>query len=95
MKKYNFLIDIFNNNLLKFTNIFTTIEYCNPNENYDKFCENNIKNSNRKSLCLFYINLMKEDIVDKQTIINIITKLQLYFVEQISHEGNKEIVDEV
>lgn len=95
MNKYNFMNDIFNDNLNKFSELFTTIEYCNPNTDYDKFCENNKTNDKRRSLCTFYVNLMKENAISKTNMIEIINNIQKYMMEKLSQEGNKEIVDEL
>ena len=87
--------DIFNDNLNKFSELFITIDYCNPNTDYDKFCENNKTNDKRRALCTFYVNLMKENAISKTTMIEIINNIQKYMMEKLSQEGNKEIVDEL
>ena len=71
--------DIFNEILTKnfenFNDVFETIEYYDPEKSYEKFCENNKKNEFRRALCTFYVNLMKEGILSKDNIANIIIKL--------------------
>lgn len=95
MVKYEFMREIFINHFKSFSELFTNIEYCNPNVNYDKFCEINKINEKRRALCLFYVNLMKEDIIDSDKIINIIINIQEYMMSKIEEENNKEIVDEL
>lgn len=95
MSRYDFMTNIFNDSLSKFSELFTTIEYYNPNTDYDKFCENNKTNDKRRSLSTFYVNLMKEDILEKSKIINIIKNIQTYMMNKLTEEGNKEIVDEL
>lgn len=95
MIKYNFMKEIFDNHFNSFSELFINIEYCNPNTNYDKFCEINKINEKRRALCLFYINLMKEKIIDNDKIINIIINVQEYMLDKIKEENNKEIVDEL
>jgi hypothetical protein len=95
MTKYTFMSDIFKTNLDKFSELFTTIEYYNPNTDYDKFCENNKTNDKRRALSAFYVNLMKEGVIDKSDMISIINKVQEYIILKLSEEGNKEILDEL
>jgi len=95
MTKYSFMSDIFKTNLDKFSELFTTIEYYNPNTDYDKFCENNKTNDKRRALSTFYVNLMKEGVIDKSDMISIINKVQEYIILKLSEEGNKEILDEL
>lgn len=95
MNKYPIFKNIFKVNFDKITETFTAIEYYDSNENYDKFCENNVKNSNRRAMCMFYVNLMKEDIISKDNIITIIKNLFDYFDSLINQENKKEIVDEL
>lgn len=95
MNKYSFMNDIFNFHFNKFNEIFTSIEYCSPNDNYDKFCENNKNNDKRRALSMFYVNLMKEGILTHDIMINIIKNVQSHFNEKIGQEGNKDIIDEL
>jgi hypothetical protein len=95
INRYDFMFNIFNNHIAKIPELFISIEYCSPNTNYDKFCENNLKNTQRRALCMFYINLMKENIISETTIINIILQIQSYFMEKIIQEETKEIADEL
>ena len=95
MDKYSVMRNIFMSNFQKFSSVFTTIEYCSPNENYDKFCENNKNNEKRRALGMFYINLMKEGVIKNETMIEIIQNIQTYFMSKIREEGNKDIIDEL
>lgn len=95
MIKYNFMREIFDKHFNSFSELFTNIEYCNPNVNYDKFCEINKINEKRRALSLFYVNLMKENIIDNDKIIEIIINIQNFMIDKIKEENNKEIVDEL
>jgi len=95
MTNYSFMTNIFNDSLSKFSELFTTIEYYNPNTDYDKFCENNKTNDKRRALSTFYVNLMKEGVLEKSKIIDIIKNIQTYMMNKVCEEGNKEIVDEL
>ncbi|MEX0598452.1 MAG: hypothetical protein WD512_18365, partial [Candidatus Paceibacterota bacterium] len=95
MEKYPVMKTIFSENFKQFSNLFTMIEYCSPNEDYDKFCENNKKNNNRRALGMFYINLMKEGVIKNDDMIDIIKNVQVSFLEKISEPGNRDIADEL
>lgn len=85
----------FNVSLGSFTKLFDSIEYVDPNTNYDKFCEANKMNEKRKSLASFYLNLMRNGIVSKNTIIDITRNLVSQLYNYISEENKKNEVDEL
>lgn len=93
--KYSVMKSIFEDNLKKFTDLFNNIEYVDPTENYDKFCENNKTNEKRKSLATFYMNLMNNKIISQKTIMQITRNLlyQIYTFIQIDDKKNE--VDEL
>jgi hypothetical protein len=93
--KYAFLLTMIEDNLSKFADLFSYIEYVDSNVNYDKFCENNKKNEKRKSLGAFYINLMANGIIPKRTIMTITRNLLAQVYEFISQDDKKNEVDEL
>jgi hypothetical protein len=95
MTQYEFMTKIFNESLSQFSELFTTIEYHSPNVDYDKFCETNKTNDKRRALGTFYVNLMKEGVLEKSIMIEIIKNIQNYMMIKVAEEGNKEIVDEL
>jgi len=88
---HEFLIEKFNN----FESLFQTIEYISPENDYNKFCENNKKNELRRSTCVFYINLMKENIIDSKKLGLIILNLFIILDEWISTTTKKNELDEL
>lgn len=95
MEQYDFMSKIFTTNFDKFRSLFHTIEYCSPNDNYDKYCDNNKANEKRRAVGLFYVNLMKAKVVDCDTIMNIICELQEQMSSLIDGEDNKNVVEEL
>jgi hypothetical protein len=93
--KYDIMRSIICNNVGSFTELFHKVEYINPAENYDKFCEINKTNEKRKSLALFYLNLMRNGIINKQLIIDITVNLLTQINSFISQEDKKNEVDEL
>jgi len=95
MEEHSFMANIFEKNFITFSAIFKTIEYCNPDDDYDKYCEINKTNEKRRAVSLFYVNLMKKDIIPRKSIISIIMEVQEYMKNLMKSEENKPIVDEL
>jgi len=93
--KYETMRIKFESNLEKFTDLFNTIEYVDPNVNYDKFCELNKRNEIRKSLGAFYSNLMINGVIPKKIIILITRNLLSQIYTFISQDNKKNEVDEL
>lgn len=93
--KFTFMQNIINKHLNSFRNIFSTIEYCSSNEDYDKFCEINKINERRRATATFYVNLMKLEVIEKKEILNIITHLQDYQSKAMDDSNNTHVVDEL
>ena len=74
MLNYPIMTVIFMENLETFRKVFYKIEYCDPNEDYNKFCENNKANQSRRALALFFLNLMKRGALEK-----LLWKLQMTY----------------
>jgi len=93
--KYSTIKTIFEESVLSFMSLFDSVEYVDSTVDYDRFCKNNKDNERRKSLSLFFLNLMKNGIISKIQIINLvktlITQVQLF----ISEETKKHEVDEL
>tara|TARA_B110000495_G_C22430559_1_gene271372 strand:- start:59 stop:502 length:444 start_codon:yes stop_codon:yes gene_type:complete len=87
--------NIFYKNFEVFCEIFKTIEYCNADKDYDKFCEINKTNEKRRSISLFYVNLMKENIISQEEILNIILDVQSYMNTLMNDDKNKQVIDEL
>jgi len=93
--KYEVMKTTFEMNLDKFTDLFNTIEYVDPNVNYDKFCEINKVNEKRKSLASFYLNLMSNGIISEKQIMQITRNLLAQIYKFISIDDKKNEVDEL
>ena len=95
MEEFNFMETILRTNFNDFSSLFKKIEFCNPNDDYDKFCENNKTNEKRRAISHFYVNLMKYNLIDKDDIINIIMELQIDVDRLIDEENQKSVVEEL
>lgn len=79
----------------EFKTIFKNIDYCDPAENYDLFCENNKNNEKRRALGLFYVNLCKYEVIERCKVINIISEIQQYMLDLLIMENKKPLVEEL
>jgi hypothetical protein len=95
INNYDVMKVLFENSLATYMELFNNIEYVDPSEDYDKFCKINKINENRKSLSTFFVNLMLNSIISKETIINLIIKLLQNIYVLINVENKKNEVDEL
>lgn len=95
MDKYDFMNKIFKNKMNNDIYLFSDYAYCSPDSDYDQFCKNNKLNEKRRSLVLFYINLMMENIVEESKIIKMIETIQQNLIQEIAKDNNSNIVEEM
>ena len=95
ISKYSIIKTIFEESLHSFMSLFDSVEYVDSTVDYDRFCKNNKDNERRKSLSLFFLNLMKNGIISKPQIINLVKTLITQVQMFISSETTKNEVDEL
>jgi hypothetical protein len=95
MAQFAFMKTIFETNFKKFNTLFSDFAYCDPNKDYDQFCKNNKVNEKRRALSLFYVNLMKEKLIDVKEIETILSQLRSNMMRMIAEPDQKNIVDEM
>jgi hypothetical protein len=95
INKFQVMEDIFQDNFKNFMNLFDTIEYVEPNVDYNKFCKINKDNEKRKALASFFINLMNNKIISSDKIISIIRNLMSKIYIYINQDNKKNEVDEL
>ena len=83
---YPFMKDICIKNFQSFKELFKTINYCDANEDYNKFCEYNKENEKRRALSSFFVICADLNIVDKTEM----TKIIVDFIEGVKQDINKE-----
>jgi len=71
------------------------IEFYNSEENYDKFCESNKINLNRRALSAFFGNMFEYKGVNKTDLINCILEIQKLVKYLIREEKKREEVAEL
>jgi len=93
--KYECMRQIFELSFDKFISLFDNVKYCDPEEDYDEFCKNNKDNEKRKALSSFFVNLTKKDIIEKNTLINVLSNLLSQFNNLINQENKQHEIDEL
>jgi len=76
IKCHEIFTKIFEKSYSEFVGLFKKIEYVDPSVDYNKFCENTKLNDRRRAMSMFIINLMKESVLDSDSVVDIITALQ-------------------
>lgn len=95
MDEYEVFKKIFEDNYKVFMNLFDNIEYIDPKKNYDKFCEYTKTNDNRRAMSLFIVNLMKNGVIEKDEILEIIRNLQKLIIKYIAKPDKTNEVEEL
>ena len=67
---------VFEKSYSEFVGLFKKVEYVDPNVDYNKFCEVTKMNDKRKAMSMFIINLMKEGMLEADSVVEIIVELQ-------------------
>ena len=74
--------------------LFTCIEYVDPEKDYDAFCKINSNNERRKALSLFFVNLTNNKIISEETLQGMVCDLLTKMLSFITEENKKNEVDE-
>jgi len=74
--------DICLKNFQSFKSLFKTINYCDANVDYDKFCEYNKENEKRRALSSFFVICAGLDIISRHEMMNII----IDFIEKVKND---------
>ena len=75
--------------------IFDTFNYVGPEDDYNLYCDYNKENENRKTMSLFFINLMKHNVFHVDKIVVLVNYLIEKVETLIIEENKQEIVEEI
>lgn len=81
VEEFPILKSYFSTTLTGYIELFKNIESCNPDKDYNKFCEINKQNEHRRSISSFIANCMLLDNIDVKVINELIYYLQKLMVE--------------
>ena len=83
----------------KYTDSMTEFVYCDPDKDYNRFCEINQLNENRKATICFIIHMVKEDIYSFSTITDILNvlfdKIDTNKLNKAEMELNEEVIENI
>jgi hypothetical protein len=92
--EYPSLNEYFANTLDSYMELFKNIESCNPDEDYDKFCDINKQNEHRRSITTFLVNCMKFNVIKVSIITNMLFYLQTLLLDSINDTMKMEEITE-
>jgi len=95
INKYDFMKEVFEKSFYSFMDVFTQIEYVDPDKDYDRFCRINKDNEKRKSLSAFFVNLTINGLITKEELLKVVCDLINNVFEFIVLENKKNEVDEI
>jgi len=95
IEKYAFFSDYISNVITEYYEGIDKIEFVDSNKDYDKYCENNKLNDKRKAMSTFIVNLMKQQVLNKNEVLNLIISIQNKIIENIDAEDKTNWIDEV
>lgn len=71
------------------------INYVDPKVDYDKYCDYNKENDKRKAMSAFIVNLSKNDIIEKNVVINKIIYLEDLVLSYCDIENKNNELEEI
>lgn len=93
--RHTVLISTLDNILANIDTMLKSIEWCDPNDDYDRFCEINKNNDKRRALVIFCVNLMKRGLIPLKRIEDMIIDLETRFFDSLDKEGSISINEEL
>jgi len=93
-EKFDFMNGVFNLTKNNYMSKLTNIETVDAKKDYEKFCQINKENENRKALSSFFVNLMKEGVVDTSVVFEIANSLMDKLHENLNNDST-EIIDQL
>jgi hypothetical protein len=82
-------------NFQNFLILFKKIEYVNPDDDYEKFCDMNEENDKRRATSKFFVNLMKKNIISIELMEEFINSLLQKLSTKIKQNNQIKICEEI
>ena len=92
---YPYLKIILDNSFANYLEQFSHLEFADPNNDYDRFCELNKINEKRKSVTHFFVNLSYNDVIPLKSMGLLLQNLLQLVSNLIETEDKKSEVDEI
>jgi hypothetical protein len=97
VQRHDIFTKVFEKSYSEFVGLFKKVEYVDPNVDYNKFCEITKMNDKRKAMSMFIVNLMKESMLDLDSVVEIIIELQhmvTLYIKQVNKFNELEELNE-
>jgi len=95
VEKFQVFGEILTKFVAGFLETIATIEYVDPDVNYDEFCRVNKTNDNRKATSAFIVNLMKKGLIEQSEVARILAVLVDMVLAYIGEEGRIHVIEEI
>lgn len=95
VEEHGFLRGTLDSRLQDLDALFESIEWCDPREDYDRFCDVNKANDSRRAATLFYVNLMKRGLIPEERMVDLVKSLQKRLLEEAEVEGRVPVCEEL
>lgn len=99
LEKYVHFEEHLSDFLNKYEELLMSIDYCDPDVDYDKYCSINKSNEERRSLLSFVIKTVEDDLCSFMDLLTIIESLFSKLESQINDKSfvniNEEIVEDI
>ena len=86
---------MFQESFKNYLELYDNIGSLSENDDYDAFCEQNRKNTERRAFTTFIVNITKKNIIDNSELFDLCWKLQTNFDNSILQENKKPLCDEL
>ena len=95
MKNFSTWQNILDESISNYKNSFNEMLFITAEKDYDKFCENNKINLNRRALSSFYANLIEYGGINSKEILDIVLYIQELLISYSLTDSKKEHVAEI
>lgn len=92
---FNFLSEHFLQEITAFKHTIDCIQYCDPNVDYDNFCNYTKINDTRRATTMFIVNMFKNNIIGMETVLDILHYFLQKSLEFIDTENKINEVEEI
>jgi hypothetical protein len=95
VKEFGMFDELLNGYLLSFKNTIDSIHYVDPDINYDGYCQYNKINDQRKSMTVFLMYLLKNGVLQKEEIIDLLSFFLFKTMSYIDEKDRTKDVEEI
>jgi hypothetical protein len=92
---FTWIRPIFDENYNNIMEQYKNIKYCDPDKDYDGFCDMNKVNEKRRAVTTFFMNLALNGCIKKEFMVNILKDLLVIVTSMVTENDHKNEVDEL